>query len=44
MNKGFALKDINHEAVLQKYEEIINSRSIKTVESPVLKSKKTEEE
>lgn len=27
MNKNFMLKDINNEMVLQKYEEILNSKS-----------------
>lgn len=28
LSKGFMLKDINNEMVLQKYEEILSSRSI----------------
>ena len=28
MNKNFMLKDINNDMVLQKYEEILNSKSI----------------
>lgn len=28
MNKNFMLKDINNDMVLQKYEEILNSKSM----------------
>lgn len=33
MNKNFSLKGINNEMVLQKYEEIISSKSIGNTES-----------